>query len=125
MNLNEVFKTDWLKANVNCKQGDIVKFTEELTAFQTTDDKGNPIVKLEGRVEVFRDGKSIDKKKFSVNKTNRKNIQAYLGSDTLKWVGKELMVNVVKANNPKTGTLVDSVVLTQPNVNIDNEIIYQ
>ena len=126
MDLKTVFVSDWLKMNDTCKHGDIIKFTEDLSAFPDgVDERGNPKIKLEGKVEVIRDGKSLHVKKFSVNRTNRKAIQALHGSETKNWVGKELMVNQILVNNPKTGQPVQGIAITAPNVNIDGDIVFQ
>jgi len=59
-----------------------------------------------------------ENKKFDLNKTNFKAISAAYGSNSDAWVGKEMKVNKVKVRNPSTGTLVDSIALSIPDIQV-------
>ena len=47
--------------------------------------------------------------KCQVNKTNYKAVSAIYGEDCADWVGKEVQIKRVMANNPKTGEEVPSI----------------
>lgn len=105
-NLNDTFESEWLKANVNVKHGDIIKFVD---AGHVSDNNGKP--RLDIIVKVSSTGKE---KKLTVNATNRKRLQKMFGPNTDNWVGKEVEVVVSKRNNPSTGDLVDGIDLVAP-----------
>lgn len=101
------FESDWLKANINVKQGDFIRFLDE----GHQDEKGQWVFK----VGVVEDGKVVRTKKFSLNKKNFNAIVRAFGSDDSdEWVGKEIKVTVVQVENPKTGELVSAVRLVSP-----------
>lgn len=112
MNLNEIYESDYLKANVNVKQGDVIKLLDEGSA--VADGKGK--IKLTFKAEC--NGKQ---KFFTINATNRKALQKLYGSDTKNWVGKEAIANIIKVTNPSTGELTDSIALSRPGSYGDGE----
>lgn len=103
MDINASFPSHFLKAKVNCKQDDIIKILDE--GVVDTDAQG----KLKLTLKVSING---EEKLFGCNATNRKLLTRLYGSNTKNWVGKELMINIVKVNNPATGQLTDSIALS-------------
>jgi hypothetical protein len=86
---------EFLKAE-DIKNGQIVtieKFEEIKTRLGI-----RPILRLKG-FEV----------PFGLNATNLQHLIDKIGDDTDKWPGKKLTMQKVKANNPQTGKLVDSI----------------
>lgn len=47
----------------------------------------------------------FDRAAFPLNKTNIKHLIELLGDDYAKWVGKTLLLEKIRVNNPKTGRL--------------------
>lgn len=103
MDINASFPSRFLKAKVNCKQDDVIKILDEGVAETGTDGK----TKLTLKVEI-----NGEEKLFGCNATNRKLLTRLYGSESKNWVGKELIVNIVKVNNPATGALTDSIALS-------------
>src|SRR3990167_7941510 len=102
------FKSDWLRAGENVKQGDHVRFLDE----GHQDENGQWIFKvgiLPGGV-----GDIVETKKFSLNKKNFNSTSKAYGSNSDKWVGKEMRVSVRRVENPKTGDMVNAVRLNAP-----------
>jgi hypothetical protein len=91
------FPSKFLKIRVNVKDGDLIRFLDEPR--MDADDK------LVGLVGIIPQGFSqmTEQKKFQVNKTNYKATAAVHGEDCAEWVGKEMQVREVVANNPSTG----------------------
>ncbi len=103
-----LFPSSYLKINNNVRPGDHIRFLD--AGINTSTDKDKP--KYEFSVAVLRDGVEVDQKKFSLNKTNATTMTESFGDDSAQWVGKEMVVNVIKVRNPSNGKLVDSIVLT-------------
>ena len=104
------FDSKWLKANVNVKQGDKIKFLDE----GNKDEEGNWSFTV-GVIDQ-RTGVVGAQKKFSLNKKNFEAIVKEHGSDNSDdWIGKEMPVYVIKVENPKTGLMVDAIRLYDPN----------
>ena len=91
------FPSKFLKLGSNVQEGDIIRFLDEPR--MDADDK------LVGLVGIIPQGFSqmTEQKKFQVNKTNYKAVAALYGEDCADWVGKEMQVNKIMANNPSTG----------------------
>lgn len=104
------FDSAYLKANVNVKEGDSIRF---LDSGKDVGDDSKP--SLEFLVEILHNGEATKQKKFTMNKTNYTATGSVYGFNTDKWQGKEMAVSVIKARNPSTGLLVDSVMLVAPN----------
>ncbi len=100
------FPSDFLKMNINCKHGDIIKFKDA----GTQNDKGQWTFV----VEIYHNAAYQEDKKFSLNKGNFNNVSALYGTNSDAWVGKEMEVNLIKSRNPQTGLMVDSVLLMEP-----------
>lgn len=105
-----IFPSDWVKANVNVKVGDKIKFLD--SGINNGDEKKPQFV---FRVAIIRNGNEIDQKKMSINKTNVLMTSAAYGEDSAGWIGKIMDVTITKAKNPTTQRLVDSVLLIDPN----------
>jgi hypothetical protein len=112
----EKFDSPFLKANVNVKEGDSIRFLDSGNDTGTEEK-----VSLEFNVEILHNGEVTKQKKFTMNKTNYNATAAVYGYNTDKWAGKEMGVSVIKARNPQTGGMVDSVMLVAPSVNVDEE----
>lgn len=108
-NLLEKFDSEWIKAGVNVKQNDNIKFLD--IADVDPNDKDNRIIV---NVAIIRNGEAIKTKKFNINATNFKAIAKEYGTNSDKWVDKEMRVNIVKRQNPKTGEIVPAVALSSP-----------
>lgn len=115
---SKAYESPWLKANLNCKQGDLIQF---LDAGEEDEENGSWIF----NVMVSRDGEDLHQKKFSLNKTNFKVVAKNYGTNSDSWVGKQMEVNVIKKQNPKSGELVDSVALSLPNHNLDGDVVIE
>lgn len=102
-----VFPSEWLKANVNVKQGDTIKFVDAGILDQETE-------RYVFTVEIYHEGLMTETKKFNLNKGNFTATSSVYGTNSDAWVGKEMVVNVVKARNPQLGSMVDSIALSAP-----------
>jgi len=102
-----VFPSEWVKANVNVKQGDQIRFTDTGTF---DPDKEQWVF----TTEIYHDGLMVEAKKFGLNKTNYKVVSDAYGKDSDAWVGKDFVVNVVKVRNPMSNSMVDGIMLTLP-----------
>ncbi len=69
---------------------------------------------------TFQDGRTVrqltvrigtDEKIFSLNKTNTSLLAQNYGRNTRSWIGKSIGLTSTKRNNPKTGQLVDAIVI--------------
>lgn len=119
MDTRQLMDSAWVKPNINVKQGDHLRIMNEGKIVPKK--KGED--QLELTVAVIRDGETLYEKQFSLNKTNHKAIAAAHGFDSSKWVTKEFRVNIVKKQDP-SGRLVDSVVLSLPNVDADGNVMF-
>lgn len=114
-----VFDSEWLKARVNVHQGDHIKFLD--TGTKIKDRKGrDQWVFVVGVIPKGRDVITVQKK-FSLNKSNFTAITEIYGSNSDKWVGKEMRVSIIQTNNP-SGQLVPAIRLTGPGL-IDQGLI--
>lgn len=102
-----IFPSEWVKANENVKQGDQIRFVDTGT-FDV--EKEQWIFK----VEIYHDGLMTETKKFGLNKTNYKVLTEAYGKNSDDWKGKDFVVNVIKARNPMSNSMVDSVLLSLP-----------
>ena len=95
------FPSRWLKANVNVKEGDTISFlsTGELRQDQW--------------VFMVRINRTGEEKFFGLNKKNFNAISALYGTDSDKWVGKNMKVKIVTVDNPRGGE-VEAVRLYDP-----------
>ena len=96
------FKSEWLKAEDNIFHGENIVFMN--TGEQN--EKGEWVFMVETP--------KGEKKKFSLNKRNFEAIRKIYGSNSDKWVGKEMAVRIIDVENPKTGELVRAVRLIAP-----------
>jgi hypothetical protein len=99
-----IFPSKWLKANVNCKEGDTITF---LNVGEYDKKEEQWIFK----VRVLRTG---DEKLFSLNKKNFAATSALYGSNSDSWAGKMMKVKVITVENPRTGGEVDAIRLHDP-----------
>lgn len=99
------FPSKFLKPNVNCEEGDVIRFLD--IPMMDAEDK------LMCNVGIIPSGfkEMTEKKKFQINKTNFKAIAALFGSNTDNWKGKEMQIHVGTANNPQTGEEAPSIKL--------------
>ena len=101
------FPSDWLKINDNVQEGDTIRFADA----GTLDPENDQYV---FNVDIFHGGVKTETKKFNLNRTNFKVINAVYGTNSDAWVGKDMVVNKLKVRNPQTGLMVDSIALTAP-----------
>ena len=106
-NYKEKLDSKWLKANVNVSDGDKVRII---------DDRENEEGAVVIQVGIVSGGEMVKQKEFQLNQTNLKMITDAYGFESEKWKGKEFLVNVYKARNPKTNSLVDAILLSLPNM---------
>jgi hypothetical protein len=109
--------TEWLKANINVKDGDNVRILDEGAIEQNKEGKDQLVM----TVGVVRNSAIIAQKKFQLNKTNHKVVAGAFGFDSKNWIGKEFQVNVVKKQDP-SGRLVDSVALSMPGLDAEGNV---
>lgn len=102
-----VFPSEWAKIGVNVKAGDSLRFVDVGT-FDEEEERWN------FKVEIYSNGLLTDTKKFNLNKTNFKIVSSLYGSNSDAWLGKDVLVNLIKVRNPMTGLLVDSIALSAP-----------
>lgn len=119
MDTRKFVDTEWVKANINTKDGDHLRFLDE-GKIESNREGVDQLITLVG---IVRNGELIAQKKFQVNRTNNKAIAAVYGFDSVGWVNKEMRVNIIKKQNPQTGQLVDSVALSAPNQSLAGEVI--
>ena len=112
-NYKEKLDSDWLKAKVNVDHGDIIRIIDDME-----DEKGNIIL----TVGVVQGGELTKQKKFQLNRTNLQTVAKAYGFESEKWKNKDFQVSVYKARNPQSGELVDSILLSLPNMQPDTEI---
>ena len=99
------FPSQFLKLGSNVEEGDIIRFLD--APMMDSEDK------LTCNVGILPKGfkEMTEKKKFRVNKTNYKAVASLYGEDCDNWVGKEVQIKKVMANNPSTGQEVPSIKL--------------
>lgn len=102
-----VFPSEWVKANVNVKQGDQIRFMDVGTF---DPDKEQWVF----TVEIYANGLITESKKFGLNKTNHKIVSGAYGTNSDGWVGKDFVINIIKVRNPIAGTMVDGIMLSIP-----------
>jgi hypothetical protein len=112
MDLSKQFDSPWLKAKLNVREGDNIKFLDEGIINED---------KVDLKVSVMRNGEEISQKKFTINATNFRTVAQLYGTDTKQWIGKEMEVSIYKARNPRTNSLVDAIMLTTPSIHQDEE----
>ena len=117
MDTRKFLDSDYVKANVNVKQGDIVKIVGDINV-EEKDGKD----KIDIPVLILRNGNEIATKKLGLNRTNHKFIAEKFGFESSKWMGKEFQVNVAKVRDP-SGKFVDGIALSLPNVDLEGEVI--
>lgn len=101
------FPTEWLKIGDNTQDGDNIQF---LDAGEQDEDG-----RWTFNVAVLRNGDVVEfSKKFNLNKGNFKEVSALYGSNSDLWINKEMKVVKIKARNPQTNSLVDSIALEAP-----------
>ena len=114
MDLSKQFDSEWIKANINVKQNDHLRFLDEGEIVPNKRNPGQEDVVF--TVGIVRDGTVLAEKKFSLNRGNFKAVSKLYGVDSSKWIKKEMRVNIVKKQNPQSGELVDSIALSAPGV---------
>jgi hypothetical protein len=100
------FPSEWLKINNNVKNGDTIRFTDA----GTQNDEGNYIF----NVQIIHQGELTEIKKFQLNKTNFDSVSKLYGTNSDKWVGKEMGVEKIKQRKPGSSDMVDSILLVEP-----------
>ena len=112
--LTRDFDSEWLKANLNVNDGDHIRFLDKGTS---SPDKEDPLKRnWTFLVGVVRDGMVAVQKKFQLNRSNFKAVSSLYGTNSDKWVMKEMTVNVVKRQNPRTGEMTKGIALSPPGV---------
>jgi len=114
--------SEWLKANINIKQNDIIKFIDEGSIENPDDAKKR---RMNIGVEAQRGNAVLYEKKLTLNKTNLAEIHKLYGMDSAAWVGKYMVVNVGKVRNPQSNSMVDGIILSAPNHDKDGNVIIQ
>jgi hypothetical protein len=115
----ENFDSPWLKANVNVKTDDHIRFLDNGAVSKNND--GREVVEF--NVGIVRDGEIVKEKKFTLNKGNYTATSTVYGWNTDKWVGKEMRVEIIKTRTPQ-GAAVDGVLLTAPNTDSEGDTIF-
>jgi len=118
--LKKFYAGAYLKIGDTCEHGDTIKFTNAGSNEGSVEEP-----KIQFVVEVSRKGKVLSEKKFSLNKTNFMTVAKAYGTNSDKWVGKEFVINSVKVRSPKSGELVDGIVLSLPNHDEEGEVVTQ
>ncbi len=109
------FDSAYLKGDVNVYKGDRIRF---LNAGEY-DKNGQLTINVEIIPKGIGDVK--EQKLFSLNKRNYEATAKVFGKNTDDWVGKEMEVNVIETENPRTGELVPAVRLVQPRKELKEE----
>ena len=105
------FDSPFVKAGANTKQGDHLRFLDAGEKRQNKKELDK--VDIVFNVAIVRNGKVTAQKLFSLNKTNFKAVSKVYGSNSDDWIDKEMMVNIVKRQNPQ-GEVVDAIALSAP-----------
>jgi hypothetical protein len=120
MDVRKHLDGEWLKANVNVKDGDYIKFLSEGVE-EPNDKDGFDLILMVG---VIRNGEQIADKKFRLNKGNLKETVKVYGMNSTMWVQKEMRINVAKVKNPQGG-VVDGIVLSAPNIDSVGDVVFR
>lgn len=102
------FDSAYLKGDVNVYKGDSIRF---LNAGEY-DKNGQLTINVGIIPKGIGDVK--EQKLFSLNKRNYEATAKVFGKNTDDWVDKEMEVNVIETENPRTGELVPAVRLVAP-----------
>ena len=98
--------SDYIKADVDVKQGDIITINDEgieQENEQFTNDDGTP--KIDHIFKILLS--TGEERKISMNKTSLKKIVEKYGLETSAWVGKKVVINIVMNTNGKKGIVLD------------------
>ena len=111
--ISKDFQSKFIKANIDVKQDDHIRFED---AGERQADKRNlGQYNWFFAVSVIRNGNVVvTGKKFQLNSGNFKATAKMYGSNSDNWNGKEMVVNIVKRQNPQTGGVVDGIALSSP-----------
>lgn len=101
------FPSEWLRINNNVWHGDNIRFTDA----GTKNEEGNYIF----NVQIIHNGLPTEVKKYQLNKTNFESVSKMYGTNSDKWVGKEMGVEKIKQRKPGSGEMVDAILLVAPN----------
>lgn len=102
------FDAVWLKANGNVYAGDNIRFLDA-----GEQDKDKNWVFLVGVIPQG-DKEIAVQKKFQLNRTNFKKVSKIYGTNSDKWVGKEMKIKFVEVTNPRTGEEQEGIRLIDP-----------
>lgn len=109
------FKSIFIKAGEDVQQDDHIRFDD--VGVREADKRNIGQYNWVFTVSVIRNGKVIsERRKFQINKGNFTATSEMYGVNTDNWEGKEMLVNIVKRQNPQTGRLVNGVALSAPGV---------
>jgi len=107
-------ESKFLKAGINIKDGDIIKFLDE----------GEEVDGQWGKkVQIKVETPNGEEKILTLNNSSRGNMVSYYGSSSDGWIGKEARINVVKMM--VRGKMINVITLTEPNVDINGDVITQ
>lgn len=109
-----IFKSDWLKMNLNVHHDDLIEFVTE----GEENKEGGWVfdVKINSTNPKSETGVI---KHFQLNKTNLTATIKVYGKMTEDWVGQQMRVLSTKVRNPKTGEMVDGIVLASPEITLE------
>lgn len=96
---------DFIKADVDVKQGDIITILDAGTlqeSEQFTNEDGSP--KSDHIFKVLVEG---EERKITMNKTSLKKFIEKYGNESEDWVNKKAKVNIVMCNNGKKSIVLD------------------
>lgn len=108
----------YLSIHNNVEQGDTIKFIDA-GVFDETANQGKGAWIFQ--VNVLGPISEMCTKKFQPNKGNRGVIRSAYGDNSDDWKGKEFKVHCVKVRNPQDGKMVDSILLSVPDVMTDQD----
>ena len=107
-------KSKFVKANVNVKDQDIVRFMDE--GFEKKTPYG---IKLEINVRL----PNGETKALSLNAGSERRIKAEYGPDTAAWVGKDARVHI--REEEVANEFRDIIYLTHPAKNLKGEVVFE
>lgn len=102
----------FLKANDNCKDGDIVKILDE--GVWSEGDFGQ---RFNAQVRL----PNGDEKTASFNNTSLRNLSEHYGKETSVWVLKDARINIVKQN--VRGTMRNVIIFTAPSKDAEGKVV--
>lgn len=111
--LTKSFDSPYLKAGLNVKQGDNVRFLD--CGKEELDKKDPTKTNWVFNVAVVRNGEAIAQKLFQLNKTNFKAVARMYGVNSDNWIKKEMRAMIVQVQNP-SGEFGPGVRLAAPGV---------